>query len=63
MEQRSVSVARVDRDEVLIKSGLAPGERVCVSPTPPAVGRAVRAVEVPRGADPSALLAAAGSPP
>ena len=63
VEERSVSVARVARDEVLIESGLAPGERVCVSPTPPAVGQLVRAVEVPSGADPTALLAAAGSPP
>ena len=62
VEKRSVSVARVARDEVLIESGLAPGERVCVSPTPPAVGQLVRAVEVPRGADPTALLAAAGRP-
>ncbi len=62
VEERSVSVARVDRDEVLIESGLAPGERVCVSPTPPAVGQAVRPVEVPQGADLTALLAAAGGP-
>ena len=60
--ERSVSVARVDRDEVLIESGLTPGERVCVSPTPPAVGQLVRTVEVPRGADPTVFLAAAGSP-
>ncbi len=62
VEARSVSVARVDRDQVLIESGLAPGERVCVSPTPPAVGQLVRAVEVPSGADHTAILAAAGSP-
>jgi len=63
VEERRVSVTRVDRDEVLIESGLAPGERVCVSPTPPAIGRTVRVVDIPRGADPTALLAAAGSPP
>ena len=62
VEARSVSVARVDRDQVLIESGLAPGERVCVSPTPPAVGQLVRAVEVPKGAQPSVSLTAAGSP-
>lgn len=43
---RQVEVARSDGDQVLIRSGLAPGDRVCVSPLDVAVdGMIVRTVD------------------
>ena len=42
---RKVDVLRVEREQVVIGAGLAPGERVCVSPLPGAVdGMQVRVV-------------------
>ena len=43
---RPVEVLRAERDQVVIGSGLSPGERVCVSPLGAVVdGMSVRVVE------------------
>ncbi len=49
---RTVETLRAERDEVVIGSGLQPGERVCISPMAAAVdGMAVRAVRAPEDED------------
>ena len=47
---KTVDVLRADHDDVVIGSGLGPGDRVCVSPLAAAVdGMAVRIVSGPEG--------------
>lgn len=43
LRTRSVEVARLDGERVLIAAGLAPGERVCASAAPGLVGAKIRA--------------------
>jgi RND family efflux transporter MFP subunit len=46
VEARRVEVARFEREQALVVSGLREGDRVCVSPTPPSVGAIVRPMDV-----------------
>lgn len=56
LEVRDVEVVRTERDRIVIGAGLAPGDRVCVSP----LGAAIEGMEV-RVADDAPELAGVGS--
>ena len=46
LHSREVEILRIDRDDVLVKGPLPPGERICVSPLQVVVeGMQVRTVE------------------
>ena len=45
VRERSIGVARVEDERVLVADGLREGERVCISTPPPPVGAQVRVVE------------------
>jgi len=48
LRTREVEVLRIDRDDVLIRGALAPGERICISPLQVVIeGMAVRPLEEP----------------
>ena len=59
LEFRTVEVARTEKDRVLIRSGLKPGERVCVDN----LAAAIKEMKVQVLGDPAETPAAAPSPP